>query len=111
MSMSQKQRLDGYRAKHILKESVRGLIPDEIIDRPKQGFQVPVSQWLTESLGPLAETKLRDFCHRTDYFSWPVVERLLRNKSQLSWYLLNLVLWHELWIEEVDLNLELPASE
>ena len=111
MSISQRQRLNGYQPKHILKQAVRGLIPDEIIDRPKQGFQVPVSQWLSESLGPLAETKLRNFCERTDYFAWPRVKHLLRTKNQLVWYLLNFVLWHELWIEDTGLNLELPASE
>lgn len=34
------------RVKHVLKEAVRGLIPDEIIDRPKEGFVLPVNEWL-----------------------------------------------------------------
>jgi asparagine synthase (glutamine-hydrolysing) len=106
MSMSQQQRLNGYRQKYILKEAVRGLIPDDIIGRPKQGFQVPVSQWLTESLGPMAANKLRDFCSRTDYFSWPRVKLLLEKQDARVWYLLNLVLWHELWIEETGLTYE-----
>src|SRR5439155_7669292 len=29
--------------KHVLKKAVRGLVPDEIIDRRKQGFGVPVN--------------------------------------------------------------------
>lgn len=106
MSVPQKQRLHGYRPKYILKEAVRGLIPDDILDRPKQGFQVPVSQWLTDSLGHLAKARLHDFCHRTDYFTWSRVERLLHNRSPLVWYLLNFALWHEMWIEDKDLNLE-----
>ena len=31
--------------KYILKKAVRGLIPDELIDRKKQGFGVPVYEW------------------------------------------------------------------
>ena len=36
--------------KHILKRAVRGLIPDELIDRPKQGFGVPVFEWYQDRL-------------------------------------------------------------
>ncbi|HEX6513074.1 MAG TPA: asparagine synthase (glutamine-hydrolyzing), partial [Chloroflexota bacterium] len=39
------------RVKHILKEAVRGLIPDEIVERPKEGFVLPVNDWLSTSLG------------------------------------------------------------
>ena len=31
--------------KYILKEAARGLIPDQIIDRPKKGFGIPIGNW------------------------------------------------------------------
>jgi len=31
--------------KYILKEAVRGLIPDRVIDRPKKGFGIPIGNW------------------------------------------------------------------
>src|SRR5213076_1122848 len=40
------------RTKVILKDAVRGLIPDEILRRPKKGFGIPVAAWLR---GPLRE--------------------------------------------------------
>jgi asparagine synthase (glutamine-hydrolysing) len=48
------------RTKHVLREAVRGLIPDEVIDRPKEGFVLPIDDWLlgglrglvTEALSP-----------------------------------------------------------
>ncbi|MEY3149844.1 MAG: hypothetical protein RLY92_71, partial [Chloroflexota bacterium] len=52
-------------------------------------------------LGVLAHDCLRGFCQRTDYFRWPRVQALLRSNNELSWYLLNFALWHELWIEGV----------
>ena len=101
MQLPQQVKLPGLQPKHLLKQAVRGIIPDEIIDRPKQGFRVPVRQWLAEDLGVLAHDCLRGFCQRTDYFRWPRVQALLRSNNELSWYLLNFALWHELWIEGV----------
>lgn len=101
MQLPQQVKLPGLQPKHLLKQAVRGIIPDEIIDRPKQGFRVPVRQWLAEDLGVLAHDCLRGFCQRTDYFRWPRVQALLRTNNELSWYLLNFALWHELWIEGV----------
>src|SRR3546814_7653713 len=38
--------------KHILKRAVRGVIPNDILDRPTQGFGVPIPDWLLQRLGP-----------------------------------------------------------
>jgi len=99
MGIPQRHKLPNMRPKHLLKQAVRTLIPAEIISRRKQGFRVPVRQWIAEALGPLAHRKLRDFCQRTDYFRWSEVAKLLYAQDELVWYLLNFVLWHELWIE------------
>jgi len=46
------------RIKHILKEAVRGLLPSEIINRPKEGFVLPVDAWLRKELQPLVRATL-----------------------------------------------------
>jgi asparagine synthase (glutamine-hydrolysing) len=38
-------KLRGGITKYILKEAVRGLIPDRVIDRPKKGFGIPIGNW------------------------------------------------------------------
>lgn len=45
-------KLRGFAKKHLLKQSQRGRLPAWVLDRPKRGFNAPVSQWL---LGPLRE--------------------------------------------------------
>lgn len=45
-------KLKGFSKKHVLKESQRSRLPGWLLDRRKQGFNAPVSQWL---LGPLRE--------------------------------------------------------
>ena len=49
----------GGELKHLLKQAVRGVIPDELIDRPKQGFGVPVYEWFLERLGDTARQRGR----------------------------------------------------
>jgi asparagine synthase (glutamine-hydrolysing) len=49
------KRLDG---KRILKDAVHGLIPENVIRRPKKGFGMPVGAWLNGPLAPLLDDVL-----------------------------------------------------
>lgn len=85
--------------KYILKKSVRGLIPDELIDRKKQGFGVPVYEWFFDRLGNQARQDLNDFCDQTDFLDRNEVMRYLtEGRGPQAWYLLNFALW---WKEYV----------
>jgi asparagine synthase (glutamine-hydrolysing) len=44
--------------KQVLKRAVRGIIPDAIIDRPKEGFLMPTSQWILDKLQPYVRERL-----------------------------------------------------
>jgi asparagine synthase (glutamine-hydrolysing) len=86
--------------KYILKKAVRGLVPDQVIDRKKQGFGVPVYEWFFDKLGERARQELGRFCRTTDYFDPKVVTSLLDSPARHQlWYLLNFALWHDHWIE------------
>jgi len=87
--------------KYILKKAVRGTIPDAVIDRPKQGFSVPVYEWFFERLGPVARQELEWFCNDTDYLNIHEVRRLFeRHDAEKIWYLLNFALWWKGFILE-----------
>ena len=80
--------------KYILKKSVRGLIPDELIDRKKQGFGIPIHEWFLERLGVQTQKELKSFCEKTDFINYPEVQRLIESRQDyLTWPLLNLALW------------------
>jgi len=80
--------------KYILKKSARGLIPDELIDRKKQGFGVPVYEWFFDRLGEKTKHELNDFCDKTDFLDRAEVMRLIDQKAGSQvWYLLNFALW------------------
>jgi asparagine synthase (glutamine-hydrolysing) len=83
-------------SKYILKKAVIGLIPDKIINRKKQGFGVPVYEWLFDKLGDKIEKELIEFCEQEDFFNRGYVEKLIQKKaSSQLWYLYNFVLWHK----------------
>src|SRR5262249_10013126 len=46
--------------KHIFKEVARGMIPDAIIERPKQGFDVPIKNWLNNELRVMFDEVIGD---------------------------------------------------
>jgi asparagine synthase (glutamine-hydrolysing) len=80
--------------KGVLKRAVRGLIPDELIDREKQGFGVPVHEWFFGRLGGQARSTLEAFCRETEFFDPAEVRRLLDGRDGTAvWYLLNFALW------------------
>jgi asparagine synthase (glutamine-hydrolysing) len=80
--------------KYLLKKAVRGLIPDELIDRPKQGFGVPVYEWFFDRLGLKIREELEELCGQTDFLDRSGVLRLIdQGNGPQVWYLLNFALW------------------
>ena len=99
MSIPESVKTKGSSNKYILKKAVRGLIPDELIDRPKQGFGVPVHEWLSTGLGDRARKEVADFCDMTELLDRREVGYLLDDgRSPKAWCLLNVAMW---WREYV----------
>jgi asparagine synthase (glutamine-hydrolysing) len=75
------------------------VIPDELIDRPKQGFGVPIHEWFLDRLGSETRRTLDEFCRDTDLLDRDEVLAIVDQKRAVeSWYLLNLALWHKEYI-------------
>lgn len=99
MSIPQAVKTRNGQLKSVLKKAVRGVIPDEMIDRPKQGFGVPVHEWLAQGLGDRIRTDLDAFCRETDLLDRDSVMRVVDSgDASRAWYLLNLALWHREYI-------------
>ena len=86
--------------KYILKKAVGGLIPDVIIDRKKQGFSVPIDDWVIDRLGDESRQILDDFCAKTDFLDFAGVDQIIKNGTANEvWYVLNFAMW---WNEYID---------
>jgi asparagine synthase (glutamine-hydrolysing) len=99
LSIPAKMKTKGGNSKHLLKKAVRGLIPDNLIDRKKQGFGVPVYEWMFDKLGDQTRQELDFFCRETDFLDRKACDHLLQSGAGPQvWYLLNFALWWKEYI-------------
>ncbi len=100
LAIPQSTKINCGESKHVLKQALRGVLPNDIINRPKQGFGVPVTDWLLGKLGVCVNLELDRFCRETNILNMKGVHRLMAGPSNVrSWYLFNLALWHRHFIE------------
>ena len=72
-------KLRGYRRKHILKQAMADKLPSRILNRRKEGFSIPMKNWLRSELRPLMESLLsRERIEARGLLEWPAVERRMR---------------------------------
>jgi len=90
-------------SKVLLRNALRLLLPDVLVDRPKKGFAVPVSDWMRKELRPMVED-LVVAADRPEYDS-AVASRLARDHIEgrvvagsRLWALLAFELWRERWL-------------
>jgi len=87
-------KLRGGELKAILKRAIRGVVPDEMIDRPKQGFGVPVQEWFLGRLGEQTRGEVRSFAEQSELLDVAEAMRVFTHgRKNEPWYLLNLALW------------------
>jgi asparagine synthase (glutamine-hydrolysing) len=109
--------------KAILRRAARGLVPNDIIDRPKAGFGAPYRHWLRHDLGSMWNDLMNARAIESrGWFRADAVQRL-RNQSQtgradyymLQWALLTLEIWAQKFIDEnpaaIALRSQKPRSE
>ncbi|MCH9695849.1 MAG: asparagine synthase (glutamine-hydrolyzing) [Gammaproteobacteria bacterium] len=94
-------KLRGLRKKSFLKESFKNDLPDEILNRKKMGFSLPVARWLREDLRPMLEDSLSENRIKRDgLFDATTVQRLMhehftrkRDRSTVLWSILMFHNW------------------
>jgi asparagine synthase (glutamine-hydrolysing) len=93
--------------KYILKRALEGVIPEQVLNREKKGFGVPLDEWMRGRFGGFVEESLfNSSLRRRQLFDYGFVKHLLTehqtgraNYSFFLWTLLNLSLWYDHWIE------------
>jgi asparagine synthase (glutamine-hydrolysing) len=107
-SMPSELKLAGGEHKVALRQALRGWLPDEIIDGPKQGFVLPLSEWFRGELREYAREILLDASaiNRGYFRPTRLVELLDRHASGAEdhsrgiWNLMIFELWHQRFIDD-----------
>jgi asparagine synthase (glutamine-hydrolysing) len=111
-------KLSGSQKKRLLKATLRGLLPDIVLDRPKMGFSVPLAGWFREELREMAyDILLSPRAVQRGYFQPKVVARLLdehcrrqEDHAEDLWDLLVLELWHRTFIDGEGFGAAMPKG-
>lgn len=99
-------KLQGQHTKWILKEAMKGLLPPPIVKRGKEGFSIPIKNWLKEELRPMMLEVLSPARLKRDgFFNAEYVQRLIdehlagaENHSHRLWALTVFGIWREQYL-------------
>ena len=91
-------KLNNGKTKFVLKKAFKDLLPPSLYNRPKAGFEVPISRWLKTDLKFLIDQYLdKDTLREQGIFDFEIVDDLIQkhlsNKTDTSWMLWNLIVF------------------
>ena len=99
--------LSHQKTKYILKKSMERLLPHNILYRGKEGFSIPIKNWLKTDLNPMMMDVLStDTLKRQGFFEPKQVQRLIQehmtnreNHSHRLWALMMFGIWYDNYIK------------
>lgn len=104
--LPEKMKLRGHDTKWILRKAMHGILPPEILDRPKMGFPVPLGAWLRGPFRHMAdEYILSERSLRRGIFNAKALRHLVaahdagEDHTARLFRLMNLEIWHRIFID------------
>jgi asparagine synthase (glutamine-hydrolysing) len=101
---------------------MRGILPSTILNRGKQGFSIPIKNWLRNEMrvymqDVLGSSPLIKSAFNTDHIQQLVREHMdyRANHNHVLWALINLAVWHRQFVESpipsADKVTSMPATQ
>ncbi|MFT3746018.1 MAG: asparagine synthase (glutamine-hydrolyzing) [Pyrinomonadaceae bacterium] len=107
--MPREMKLRDGTTKWILREAMKGILPDVILNRPKMGFPVPVGKWFRGEYKHLVdEFVLGDRAMDRGIFEPSAIREIVRkhdageDHAQRIWFLMNFEMWYRRFIDGED---------
>ena len=99
-------KLGGFTTKKIFRSAMKGILPDDIRGRGKQGYSFPIKNWLRNELNDYMKDVLTSSSLIKDAFNPAFVNQLIKehqehraNHNHILWALINLAVWHRQFVE------------
>jgi asparagine synthase (glutamine-hydrolysing) len=100
-------KVSGGKLKSLLKHSLEGLLPADILNRPKRGFGTPMGAWLKKELAPLLRRLLApEVVRARGLFNVDAIQRLLTEHqtnridgTDPLLALMNLEIWSRIYLD------------
>jgi asparagine synthase (glutamine-hydrolysing) len=116
--LPERLKLRGWTTKYVLRESMKGLLPETILSRPKMGFPVPIGKWFREDYHPVVDEYLLskrslERGHFDETYLRTLVNRhdAGEDHSERLWALVNFEMWQRQFIDGETANAETQESE
>ena len=107
LSLQDQHKINGGKTKYLLRNILYKYVPKELLDRPKQGFAVPIEKWLRTAL----KNELQALCEDTIFFEkMPLqqnevailIDKFLAEKEWVNphfiWFIYMLWQWQKRWL-------------
>ena len=94
LSLPEDLLIDLSNTKSLLKKVAMKYLPDQIVNRKKQGFRAPIGEWIKKDEEKFYES-VQQFNSLVNLFNERELNHILNgNDYQKKWYLINLSNWH-----------------
>jgi asparagine synthase (glutamine-hydrolysing) len=105
--LPERMKLRGWTTKYVLRQSMKGVLPDAILKRSKMGFPVPLAKWFRGPFRPVIEDYvLGERASSRALFDPTFVRNLVeehqsgaRNHAERLWSLVNFEMWQRQFID------------
>jgi len=112
-------KMRGWTTKWVLREAMKGLLPESILKRRKMGFPVPLGRWFRDAFRPLLdEFVVGERTVARGLFQPDFLHRLVQehaagtaDHTERLWALLNFEMWQRHFIDGEPLQGALPQVE
>ncbi|MGW8194318.1 MAG: asparagine synthase (glutamine-hydrolyzing) [Desulforhopalus sp.] len=95
-------KLKGMTTKYIFRSALKGLLPEKIVQRGKQGYSLPVKHLLRGELKGYMIERLHDSAVLRENMDMGYIDQLIEehctmkhNHNHILWALLNTAIWHD----------------